>query len=153
MGLFDKFKFKKGQRPEKKFSGKKKSEQAASGSVLDLVKEDASAVSEKPKKPVALKASTGRAFRVLLRPEFSEKARMLSRMGKYVFVVDTRANKPEVKKAVEKVYDVHVADVNILTFSGKARRYGRAVGRTRGWKKAIVSLRSGEKIEGLIDNI
>ncbi|MCL5436178.1 MAG: 50S ribosomal protein L23 [Patescibacteria group bacterium] len=78
---------------------------------------------------------------------------MLSRESKYVFVVDDRANKPEVKKAVEKVYDVHVNDVNILRFAGKARRYGRATGRTRSWKKAIVSLREGEKIEGLIDNI
>jgi large subunit ribosomal protein L23 len=78
---------------------------------------------------------------------------MLSHQGKYVFVVHNKANKPEVKKAVEKVYDVHVSDVNILNFSGKMRRYGRATGRTRSWKKAVVSLRAGEKIEGLIDNI
>ncbi|MDP2933702.1 MAG: 50S ribosomal protein L23 [bacterium] len=86
---------------------------------------------------------------MLLRPQFSEKSNSLSNKGKYVFIVDPAANKPEIKKAVEKVYDVHVTDVNVLRVSGKKRRYGRAVGQTRSWKKAVVTLKSGEKIEGI----
>lgn len=154
MGLLDKLKFRKGSRPEKKFSGKKeRAENISSENVLDMVKEDSSAAAVKPKKPVVLKAATGNAYRMLIRPHFSEKSTALSHNSKYVFVVHQEANKPEIKRAVEKVYDVHVTDVNILRVSGKARRYGRTNGRTKAWKKAIVSLRMGEKIEGLTDVI
>lgn len=152
MGFFDRFKFKKGGKPEPKFSGKREGQKEHSDNVLDMVKE-APSVSEQSKKPAVLKTSTGDAFRVLLRPEFSEKARMLAAAGKYVFVVHSSANKPQIKTAVEKVYDVHVVKVNLSRVFGKLRRYGRSVGRTKSWKKAIVSLRSGEQIEGLIDAI
>lgn len=154
MGLFDRFKFKKEGRKDKKFFGRKKQEPSAHpDNVLDMVKEGAGKEQAASKKSAALKTATGNAYRVLIRPEFSEKARMLSGLGKYVFVVHPAANKPEIKTAVEKVYDVHVTGVNVSKFSGKLRRYGRTTGRTRAWKKAIVSLRQGEKIEGLIDNV
>lgn len=144
MGIFDRFRFKgKDSKPPK--SGLTKKDE----NVLDMVKD----VSEKPKKPAVLKSSTGNAFKVLLRPLFSEKATSLARSGKYVFMVHPDANKSEVKKAVEKVYDVAVTGVNMVNLSGKARRYGRLVGRTVAKKKAIVTLRAGQKIEGLIDVI
>ncbi len=78
---------------------------------------------------------------------------MLASGGKYVFRVHPKANKPEVRKAVEKVYDVHVRHVNIINMSGKSRRYGRSVGRTKVWKKAIVTVAAGERIEGITETV
>lgn len=140
MGILDKLKFKK---PEDKPGSQNKT---AEDNVLDLVKEGQPA---KEKKPVVLKSATGDAYRILLHPQFSEKSNLLSNKGKYVFIVDPSANKTEIKKAVEKVYDVHVTDVNVLRVAGKKRRYGRSVGQTRSWKKAVVTLLAGEKIEGI----
>lgn len=137
MGILDKLKLKK---TDEKPAGKKTGE-----NVLDMVKEEKSA----PSKPVVLKSSTGDAYKVLMHPHFSEKSGLLAGKGKYVFRVATQTNKPEVKKAVEKVYDVHVESVNIQRVSGKQRRYGRSAGRTKSWKKAVVTLKSGEKIEGI----
>ncbi|OGE74469.1 MAG: 50S ribosomal protein L23 [Candidatus Doudnabacteria bacterium RIFCSPLOWO2_02_FULL_42_9] len=78
---------------------------------------------------------------------------MFSTTGRYVFRVDRNANKIEVKKAIEKVYDVHVVKVNIANVQGKSRRQGRVMGRTQDWKKAIVTLKQGEKISGLAEGI
>ena len=146
MGLFDRFKGKKGE--EKKPSGKAKE------NVLDLVREDAGSDKTKPSKKAApVKGNTGNAFWILERPQLSEKANMLASGGKYVFRVHPKANKPEVRKAVEKVYDVHVRQVNIINMSGKSRRYGRSVGRTKVWKKAIVTVAPGERIEGITETV
>ncbi|PIR97165.1 MAG: 50S ribosomal protein L23 [Candidatus Doudnabacteria bacterium CG10_big_fil_rev_8_21_14_0_10_41_10] len=108
-----------------------------------MVKED------EPKekvKPVVLKEQTGDAYKILIKPQITEKATMLATRGKYVFQVHPDFNKAEIKRAIEKVYDVHVRKVNILTISGKARRYGRSVGRTKDWKKAVISVAKGERI-------
>ncbi len=127
--------------PAKKTSKKKEN-------VLDMVKD------ESAKKPeVALKADTGRAHRILITHHLSEKTNTLSSSGTYVFKVNSTANKIEVRQAVESVYDVHVANVNILNTKGKLRRQGRSVGRTSDWKKAIVTLKAGEKIQGLAEGV
>jgi len=87
---------------------------------------------------------------ILKKPLVSEKARKISEAerSQYVFIVDQRATKPMVKTAVERRYRVHVEGVNIVRRSGKAKQVG---GRSRGWqpdmKKAIVSLKKGEKID------
>ncbi|MBI4054433.1 MAG: 50S ribosomal protein L23 [Candidatus Doudnabacteria bacterium] len=143
MGIFDRLKFKS---PGSSSPKKAKEPQE---NVLDLVKEGAT--EKKPSQPP--KEATGSAFRILLKPGYSEKSTMLTGARKYVFVVANSANKPEVKKAVEKVYDVKVEKVNIVNLSGKARRYGRSTGRTRSRKKAIVTLRTGQKIEGFGQSI
>lgn len=88
---------------------------------------------------------------VLIQPRISEKAGAMARIGKYVFKVRTGANKVEVKKAVEAAYKVHVTQVNIVTNQGKNRNFGNISGRTSDFKKAIVTLKQGEKIEGLTD--
>jgi large subunit ribosomal protein L23 len=142
MALWDKFKFSKNQ--QKKDKAKK------AENVLDMVKEEKPA---ETKKPVKLKEETGEAYRHLVRPQLSEKANMLAQKNKYVFRVHPSANKPEVKKAIEKVYDVHVKKVNIVSVSGKSRRYGRAIGRTKSWKKAIITLPAGERIEGVTETV
>lgn len=84
---------------------------------------------------------------VLVRPVISEKNTLLTEQGKYIFEVNDRANKIMIRHAVEELFKVNVTAVNILHVRGKRRRTGRAVGMTRAWKKAVVSLREGQRIE------
>jgi large subunit ribosomal protein L23 len=63
------------------------------------------------------------------------------------FEVQRRANRVEVKRAVEKIFNVHVAAVNTLHVRGKVKRRGRILGKRRDWKKAVVTLMPGERIE------
>ncbi|HLC99417.1 MAG TPA: 50S ribosomal protein L23 [Patescibacteria group bacterium] len=84
---------------------------------------------------------------IVLRPIVSEKGTMLSEIGKYLFDVNKSANRIEVKKAVERIYNVHVEKVNVLPVRSRFVRYGKASGWTKRRKKAIVQLRKGEKIE------
>lgn len=67
--------------------------------------------------------------------------------GKYLFLVNKVANKIQIKKAVEEIYKVKVKDVNTVISSGKNRRVRRELGRTPDFKKAIVTLKEGQKIE------
>jgi large subunit ribosomal protein L23 len=144
MGLLDKITGKAEPKKAQKKVAKKKDE-----NVLDMVKESPKA----DKAPIQLKENTGRAHRVLKQYHLSEKTNQLSSIGRYVFVVDNKANKIEVKKAVESVYDVHVTSVNIVNIKGKFRAYGRTSGMTSSWKKAIVTLKAGEKISGLAEGV
>ena len=85
-------------------------------------------------------------YEVLSRPLITEKNTDLQAQGKYAFEVAARANKQQIKQAVEKAFDVKVAAVNVLTVPGKRRRVGRRVVLTPSWKKAIVTLQTGDKI-------
>jgi large subunit ribosomal protein L23 len=149
MGLLDKITGK--SEADKKKAAPKKVSKKKEDNVLDMVKEDAGAKADK--QAVKLKDDTGRAHRVLRQYHLSEKSNKLSTIGRYVFVVDRKANKIEVKKAVEQVYDVHVTSVNIVNTQGKRRAYGKTSGRTSDWKKAIVTLKAGEKISGLAEGV
>ena len=84
---------------------------------------------------------------VLRRPVVTEKSTMLSEQGKYVFEVAIGANKPQIREAVERAFDVHVTAVNTFTVRGKRRRFGQRMGETSPWKKAVVTVRTGERIE------
>jgi len=75
-----------------------------------------------------------------------EKSSGLEAKGKYVFHVSPRANKIEVKKAVEEIYSVKVASVNMMTVVAKRKRVRRDFGYTTPWKKAIVALKEGYSI-------
>jgi large subunit ribosomal protein L23 len=79
----------------------------------------------------------------------TEKATMLGEtLNQYVFRVAPRANKLQIKQAVEQLLGKKVASVNTANYAGKARRQRRAdAGRTAHWKKAVVTLKEGEKIE------
>jgi len=67
--------------------------------------------------------------------------------NKYFFEVDRKANKMEIGKAVEKLFKVKVADVRVMQVLGKKKKMGRIVGQKRSWKKAIVTLMAGNRIE------
>ena len=84
---------------------------------------------------------------ILRRPVITEKSTMLGDRGQYVFEVARAANKIEIKRAVEVVFKVDVEAVNVSHVRGKMRRMGRSVGMTSNWKKAVVTLRHGQKIE------
>jgi len=77
----------------------------------------------------------------------SEKGSQLLPFNKYVFEVDKRANKTEIRKAIEQAYKVMVKDVNTMIMSGKWRRVRFKPGKTPDWKKAVVTLRAGDKID------
>ena len=86
-------------------------------------------------------------FDVLRRPIISEKGTMQLAQNKYTFEVDVRANKEQVREAVEKVFKVDVTDVNVSIVPGKRRRVGRHHAMTAEWKKAIVSVKEGQRID------
>jgi large subunit ribosomal protein L23 len=87
-------------------------------------------------------------FEVLRRPLITEKSTLLQdTSNKYAFEVDSRANKVQVKTAVEHSFSVKVTGVNILIVKGKRKRFGRRLVQESSWKKAVVSLRSGDKIQ------
>lgn len=87
------------------------------------------------------------AYGILLRPLITEKAQILTGENKYAFEVDQRANKMQIKEAVEVAFNVSVKRVNTCVMKGKVRRYGRAATKQPDWKKAIVTLAPGDKIE------
>lgn len=86
-------------------------------------------------------------YNVLIRPIITEKNTLLGAHGKYTFEVDRKANKPQVREAVEKAFKVKVVSVNVCTMPGKMRRVGRSRGLTSPWRKAVVTLQQGHKIE------
>jgi large subunit ribosomal protein L23 len=89
-------------------------------------------------------------FSVVVRPVVSEKSTALGEAGKYVFEVAPTANKIQIKQAVEETFaskKVEVVAVNIMPVRGKLRRLGRHVGRTRSWKKAVVTLKPGQRLD------
>jgi large subunit ribosomal protein L23 len=85
--------------------------------------------------------------KILIRPIITEKTTLLQKEGKYVFEVSEKANKIEIKKAIEKIYKVKPVKVNIINVKEKPMRRRGIPGRKKGFKKAIVTLKKGEKIE------
>lgn len=157
MGLFNRLKKTKPKsevKSEKKSEVKKASEtksvkpksEVKPKATVSAVKEKSAPAKSQATKSVT-KGKTQRADRVLIRPLVTEKSSDLGSLGKYVFMIDPRMNKIEVKKAIRKIYNVDPVQVNISNISGKRTRYGRITGRTKNWKKAIVTLRPGDKIE------
>ena len=88
------------------------------------------------------------AVSVLIRPLLTEKITGLREASNKVgFLVASDANRLEIKKAVESLLKVRVAHVNVMNVPGKVKRLGRFVGQRSDWKKAIVTLKPGEKLE------
>ncbi len=87
-------------------------------------------------------------YQIIKRPLITEKSTLArEESGKYLFEVDRRANKIEIGQAVEKLFKVKVLDVRVMNVQGKSKRVGKNIGRTQDWKKAIVKLVPGNKIE------
>ncbi|MBM4420375.1 MAG: 50S ribosomal protein L23 [Chloroflexi bacterium] len=84
---------------------------------------------------------------VLLRPVITEKSMTATAVGRYTFEVETSADKRQIAEAVAEAFKVDVVAVNVSTVKGKTRRFGRRTGKRSDWKKAIVTLAEGQKIE------
>lgn len=80
------------------------------------------------------------AYDIIRRPIITENSIDLTADKKYTFEVDRKANKTEIKKALEKIFEVDVKQVNTMIVKGKLKRQGRTAGFRRSWKKAIVTL-------------
>ena len=85
-------------------------------------------------------------YYVIKRPLVTEKNSILAEQGIYVFEVDKKASKDEIKKAVEKFFRVKVTAVNTAVCLGRGKRTRFGVGKPESWKKALVRLKKGEKI-------
>ena len=89
-------------------------------------------------------------YEIIIRPLVTEKSTALSGANKYIFEVDIRANKPQIKNAVEKAFNVHVTGVNVMVMKGKpagGRNMRRKTTWKSDWKKAVVTLAAEDKIE------
>ncbi|MBI2252494.1 MAG: 50S ribosomal protein L23 [Armatimonadetes bacterium] len=84
---------------------------------------------------------------IIKRPLITEKTMQYTAFNKYAFEVDSVANKIEIRKAIENIFKVKVLKVNTTWVKSKLRKVGRFQGKTTPWKKAIVTLKEGNKIE------
>lgn len=141
MALLDIFKKKKEKKERKKTS---------SVEIAEEKKIIESAEKKEEIKPEKLRAKiSNTAYRILRTPHVSEKASDLVDSNQYVFKVFPRANKAEIKKAIEAVYGVKAVAVKIINIPAKKKRVGRIEGEKKGYKKAIVKLKESQKIEVL----
>jgi large subunit ribosomal protein L23 len=91
-------------------------------------------------------------YRTIVRPIVTEKTSVaIQERGEYVFEVASDATKPAIRQAIEKLFGVKVAGVWTMNVRGKERRVGKTTGRRPNWKKAIVRLREGDRIEGIFE--
>lgn len=87
------------------------------------------------------------ARQLIKRPVITEKTTKMMEENKYCFIVDPKANKTQIKQAIEMIFNVKVESVNTLNKLGKIKRMGRHEGRQPSWKRAIVTLKKGSRIE------
>lgn len=87
------------------------------------------------------------SYKILVEPWITEEATRIAELNKYIFIVSSNAEKKQIKKAVEDLYNVQVVSVNTINIPRKKRMRGRTVGWKSGYKKAIVGLKEGDKIE------
>jgi large subunit ribosomal protein L23 len=86
------------------------------------------------------------AHDIIVRPIITEKSSKMMSQNKYTFEVRKDANKITIRRAVEEVFKVKVSEVHTINVHSKPKRMGRFLGRTRSWKKAIVTLLPGQRI-------
>ena len=87
-------------------------------------------------------------YDIIKRPLVTEKSNIQKETANQLtFEVDRRANRIEIRRAIEQIFNVRVASVRTMQITGKVKRRGRTLGKRRDWKKAIVTLRPGERID------
>jgi len=91
-------------------------------------------------------------YKIILGPHVSEKSTMMAEDSRQVvFKVDIDASKPQIRRAVEKLFSVEVESIQILRQKGKKKNFGRIPGRRKDWKKAYVKLKEGQDLDFLAD--
>src|SRR5689334_1804120 len=130
------------------FSRKKNDEGQKAPAKSTAAKPKAEEKKEEAAKPVAyVTRETGSAYKVLVRPLVTEKTTALQQLGQYAFEVAKDANKVEVRKAVKAVYGVMPTDVRVITVLGKPVRSRTGMSRRSSCRKAIVTLKKGDRID------
>lgn len=117
---------------------------------VSSTKEEIKEKPQAPKEAVFQKISkkvSDFSYNTVREPHISEKATNLAEKNQYIFKVSENFNKKEIKKAVEGVYGVNVLSVNVIKIPAKKRRIGRIQGHKKGYTKAVVKIREGQKIE------
>jgi len=147
MALLDIFKGKKNKQNKAPKQSRKVAELAVEKKAEK--KAEAAEIKTEIKTAKPREAKIGEAYRILKNPHISEKATDLNKNNQYVFRVYPRSNKTEIKRAVEDIYGVDVVSVRIINIPKKTRRVGRTTGVKSGYKKAIVKIAPGQKIEVL----
>lgn len=142
MSIFDKLKKKNTQ---EKASVKKGKVSSAPKKKVESKK----ATTSVTKKPATIRNSVNKIkyADIVLKPLITEKAGIMASQNKYAFSVKNSANKIDIATAIEAVYNIKPVRVNIINVSGKSVRYGRSQGKTKGWKKAVVTLPQGQSIQ------
>ena len=112
-------------------------------------KEDSASTKSGSQQPRDDKSGDHIAYRVLIHPLLTEKSTIQNSLNQYAFVVGARANKIQIKKAIQEIYHVQPVKIRIINVLGKAVRSGRRGQTTRqkNWKKAIVTIPAGKKID------
>jgi large subunit ribosomal protein L23 len=145
--------FKKGKdgENEAKQEIKKPSDEAKTTLVPKSEQEQPKAIKPKsaPKKEKAKQFLGVKDFQIFIRPFVTEKAAFLRENNVYIFEVSQKANKIEIKKAFQNIFNLIPVDVRIINKRGKNVRYGKSTGKTKGFKKALITLKKGESIESL----
>lgn len=121
--------------------------EGTSAGEAEVKAEKKSAKKSESKKDAIVGRDTKMAYKILVKPLVSEKNTLMAQENKYAFEVSMGATKNEIKKAINAVYNVEPIKVNIISNSGKEVRFRRVIGRRKDWKKAIVTLKEGDKIE------
>jgi large subunit ribosomal protein L23 len=115
--------------------------------VPEKIKEEKKLKKKEPtKKAKAIRKEAHAAYKNILSTLVTEKSTILAQYNKYLFKVNLKANKHEIKDAIEGYYGVNVTKVNIIKIHPKVRLQGRTVGFKKGYKKAIVTLKAGDTI-------
>lgn len=97
------------------------------------------------------KISTQKLYEVIRNPLISEKSTYVSQFNYYVFKVSTKSTKPQIKQAVEKLFDVKVLSVNTLNQNGKIKKFRNISGKRPDFKKAFVKLAEGNTIDTTVE--
>lgn len=129
---------------------RKKTKEIEGKEKIKPISESKEEISTEIKKAKTIKPKekrTNLAYRILKSPHITEKATALAKQNQYVFKIWPHANKIEVKNAIEAIYGVDVLSIKIINVHPKKRRLGRIEGLRKGYKKAIVKLKEGQKIE------
>jgi len=154
MGFFDKIKKRFSAKPkevkkeQEKIEKKKIEKKEAKPKYTSLKpKAEGLALPKEIKEKKAKKEEAKEAYRILIKPLVTEKATNLVANNQYSFMVAKSANKIEIKKAIKGLYGFEPLAINIVNMRGKQVQTGRVSGKKKNWKKAIVTLKPGEKIE------
>lgn len=136
---------------EKKLDDKDKSQNKPAEKKKDSKKSDEKKLAKKSKgkrvKPVNFEEKAQLISRTIIRPVISEDAMTKEALSKYVFIVDKNASKNAVKQAIEARYGIAVSKVNIINYKPKTASFRYRKGLKKGFKKAVVTIEAGKKIE------